>query len=114
MSVDSDLGRIASALEVLVKHFTNTEVPVKRPVGRPPKMAEAPEAPAEPENFLDESPAAPEPTLDDVRAALKACQDRIGAEKARGVLRATAGVDLLRTLTKDKWAAVIDAANKAK
>lgn len=77
------------------------------------------------DDFLDDEPAAPvkQVTKDDVRAALVGYQERLSkggknVEEARStvlaLLKKVSGADKLGELAADKFAAVIDAANKAK
>ncbi len=76
----------------------------------------AAEAPADDDGgFLDEEPVAPavEYTTDQVRAALVGYQKAVNSqEKARKLLKDFGGVETLAALPKDKYGAVITAANK--
>lgn len=129
MTIEVELGRIATALEKIASGQGNLPLatpaaPAKRGPGRPPK-AEAkpePEPVAEPEsadsdddNFLgdDDDDGAAQPTIEDVRTAIIAYQKRVGSqEKARKLLKDVGGADTLKSLDESKYAAVIEATKK--
>lgn len=131
MTIEVELGRIATALEKIASGQGNLPLttsappaaPAKRGPGRPPK-AEAkpePEPVAEPEpaesdddNFLgDDDDEAAQPTIEDVRTAIIAYQKRVGSqEKARKLLKDVGGADTLKSLDESKYAAVIEATKK--
>lgn len=118
MSIESLLERIAVALEAKAAAPVAAAAPAARGPGRPPKPAEAPapapEPVAEADPFAVEEAAPVTYTKEQVRAALVAYQKRTTAEKARGLLKTTGGVDTLGALPEDKFAAVIKAAEAGK
>lgn len=129
MTIEASLDRIAAALEKIasaapsVAPATPDAAPVaeatRRGRGRPPKdtppPAAEPEAPAAaPADFLGDTTEPVALTLQDVRVALVALQKRTHAENARKVLKAHGGVDSLSSLSEDRFAQVIAAANADK
>ena len=134
MTIETDLGRIATALEVIARNGTaaasaDTQAPTAaptapRPRGRPPKVqaepapaapteAELPEEEPEADNFLDVAEAAPVYTIEQVREAIVGYQKKTGdPEKARKLLKTVGGVDTLRSLPEDKFGAIIEACKK--
>jgi NACalpha-BTF3-like transcription factor len=126
MTVESELARIATALERIaagamvdatVAATLPAPEPVKRGPGRPPKV-EAPPQPettAEPDDgFLEEEEKSEAYTKEDVRAALVAYQGRASQEKARALLKQVGGADTLGALKEEKFAAVIEASKTSK
>lgn len=94
MSIESNLTRIADALERIAAHVTNTPAPERRGPGRPPAEPAAPEAavvpPAAPTPAPEPAPAASEPgepapkeyTLEDIRAlGAKAVSKGLGGKE---------------------------------
>jgi hypothetical protein len=76
------------------------------------KPEEKPVEKASDEDFL--SDPVKEYTVDEVRAALKDAAARLNdSAKARDILKKHGGVDTLGDLKKERFAAVVEAANKA-
>ena len=78
----------------------------------------APATPAADNDFLGGGPASPEIDLrkyerGDVKAALTKLVEKFGQEKAFKLFVSSGGVQSLNDLPEDKFAVVIDAANKA-
>lgn len=126
MTIEASLDRIAAALEKIASAAPSVAPAIPEPAalpapeagkrGRPRKEAPAPAPePAAPTDFLgDDEQEAAALTLQDVRAALVALQKRTHAENARKVLKAHGGVDSLSSLSEDRFAQVIAAANAGK
>lgn len=134
MSIEVELGRIATALEKIASGQGNLPLaqpvaaePAKRGPGRPKKGEEAPAAPpateeetavddlgGETDSFLDVEDAKPVTyTIEDVRAAIVGYQKKVGSqEKARKLLKDVGGADTLKSLSESKYAAVIEATKK--
>ena len=141
MTIESNLERIATALEklasgqgslpldkpVVVERATTvveTATPpvTPRPRGRPPKVQPAPEpttesvepeAPEEADGFLDVTDAAPVYTIEQVREAIVGYQKKTGdPEKARKLLKSVGGVDTLRSLPESRFGAIVEACKK--
>lgn len=124
MTIEAYLERIATALErlsagAMIDAAVEASLPEKRGPGRPRKVEAAPDpevaAPDIMEDSIEDEPTSPPlPTKEDVRAALVAYQTRSSADKARALLKSVGGADTLGSLKEEKFAAVIEAAKKAK
>lgn len=142
MTIETDLTRIADALETLVSFSipqagaaktpeTPPPAAASRPLaadtekrgrGRPRKEEPAQTPPVDVDPFdtkpdVDSSFDEPEPpkvyTADDVRAALVSYQKRATPEKARALLKEVGGADTLKSLNPTLYGKVVEAAEKA-
>ena len=124
MTIEACLERIATALErIAAGAMVDSAVEATIPS---PKVLPAPAAPeaevedssqedlfgAEPEEKPVEKPTVPK--IEDVREALVKAQERVGADKARKILKDVGGTQTLGQLKPEKFAAVIEAAKKVK
>jgi hypothetical protein len=125
MTIEACLERIATALEriaagAMVDSAVEATIPSPKVLPAPPAAVE-PEAnenpqedpfETEPEEKPVEKPAAPK--IEAVREALVKAQERVGADKARKILKDVGGTQTLGQLKPEKFAAVIEAAKKVK
>jgi copper chaperone CopZ len=124
MTIEACLERIATALEriaagAMVDSAVEATIPSPKVLPAPavpePEAEETPQEDlfgAEPEEKPVEKPAAPK--IEAVREALVKAQERVGADKARKILKDVGGTQTLGQLKPEKFAAVIEAAKKVK
>lgn len=121
MSIEQTLERIATALETLAQRPAATPAPAAEPPAaartRKPKDPPPPEPAAAPpadDPFGDEPDTdRPELTEEDVRKAMVALRKKVGNDPALKLFKKVGGVETLKALPKEKYAAVYDAAIEA-